>query len=97
VLVAEIKSLHKASRGTYGSPRIHADLVATGHNAGRKRVAKLMARNGIVGCPKRRRRNTTDSNHNEPPAPNLLNWNFKTDAPNKVWVTDITYIRTISW
>jgi len=93
-LVVEITKLHEASRRTYGSPRIHADLVAAGHHTGRKLVARLMAKNGIVGCPKRRRRNTTDSNHKEPPAPNLLNRNFKPDAPNKVWVTDITYIRT---
>ncbi|HOD08320.1 MAG TPA: IS3 family transposase [Myxococcota bacterium] len=84
----------KVPTHTYGSPRIHADLVAAGHKTGRRKVAKLMARNGVVGCPKRRQRNTTDSNHNEPPAPNLLNRNFKPDAPNKVWVTDITYVRT---
>ena len=95
VLVAEIKAFHKASRGTYGSPRIHADLIAAGRKIGRKPVAKLMAKNDIVGCPKRRRRNTTDSNHKEPPAPNLLNRNFKVDRPNTVWVTDITYIRTL--
>jgi len=62
-LTAKIETLLKASRRTYGSLRIHADLVAGGHRASRKRVAELIAMNDIVGCPKRRRRKTKDSNH----------------------------------
>lgn len=93
-LVAEIRKLHDASQETYGSLRIHVDLVSVGRKVSRKRVAKLMSKNRIYGCPKKKWRNTTDSNHKEPPAPNLLNREFKVDAPNKVWVADITYVWT---
>ena len=93
-LKVDIRALHAASGKTYGSPRIHADLKADDHRVGRKRVARLMQEEGIEGQRKRRFRVTTDSRHTHPVAPNELKRNFTTSAPNKVWVTDITYIWT---
>jgi putative transposase len=93
-LKVDIRALHAASGKRYGSPRIHADLKADDHRVGRKRVARLMQEEGIEGQRKRRFRITTDSRHAHPVAPNELNRNFTASAPNKVWVTDITYIWT---
>jgi len=90
-----ILAIHKKSRGTYGCPRIQAELSSQGHRVSRKRVAHLMGRQGI----KARKRKawvpkTTDSRHGFPAAPNLLDRKFKQVAPNQVWVGDITYLRT---
>lgn len=94
VLVEEIKAAHEESRGTYGSPRVKAQLERQGRRTSRKRVARLMNKHGLVGRTPRRSRRTTDSNHAFPVAENVLGRAFETDAPNKVWVTDITYIST---
>ena len=93
-LMARITAIHKSSRRTYGSPRIHAELAAEGHRVGRKRVARLMQQQGIKVRRKRRFCATTDSRHTLPIAPNVLARDFEVDAPNVVWVTDITYIST---
>lgn len=93
-LATEITAVHRASRLTYGSPRVYRELRATGHTAGRHRVARLMRRAGLHARRKRRFRATTDSKHNLPIAPNLLSRNFETAAPNIAWVTDITYVFT---
>jgi putative transposase len=93
-LKVEIRAAHAASGRRYGSPRIHADLKADGQHVGRKRVARLMREEGLEGQRKRRFRVTTDSRHSYPVAANELNRNFTASAPNKVWVTDITYIWT---
>lgn len=90
----EIAAIHKASRRTYGSPRVHAELRALGRCVGRKRVARLMREKGLVGIARRRFRRTTDSNHDRPVAANLLERNFEAKAPNEKWVTDITYVWT---
>lgn len=89
-----IRAHHVASRGTYGSPRIHRDLASDGHRVGRKRVARLMREHGLVGASPRRFRRTTDSNHDSPIAPDLVARDFDPEAPNKVWAADITYVRT---
>jgi transposase InsO family protein len=94
-LGAEIRAIHRASRQRYGSPRVHAELRNQGRKISRKRVARLMRDNAIRGCFARRFRRTTDSHHRHPVAPNLLGWNFHADAPNRVWVGDITYIWTL--
>ena len=94
VLLEKIKSIHAESRKTYGSPRVHAELVADGFEVSRKRVARLMAEEGIVGRRKRAFKKTTDSNHDNPIADNVLDRNFEADAPDKAWVADLTYIRT---
>jgi putative transposase len=93
-LIPKIKASHRASRGTYGSPRICDDLRDQGETVGRHRVARLMRENGITARPLKRFRKTTDSNHDLPVAPNLLERNFEADRPNQVWVGDITYIWT---
>jgi putative transposase len=93
-LMAEIKAAHKTGRGAYGSPRVHRELRAKGRRVGRKRVERLMRREGIAGRRKRRFRKTTDSNHPDPIAPNVLERHFDVELPNTAWVTDVTYVWT---
>ena len=93
-LRVQILAAHAASDKTYGSPRIHEELKTAGEKVGRKRVARLMQDEGIEGQRKRRFRVTTDSRHSHPVAANKLNRDFTVSAPNKVWVSDITYIWT---
>ncbi len=93
-LATELAAAHEKSRGTYGSPRLHRDLAARGHRVGRQRVERLMRENGIVAKRRRRFRRTTDSNHSNPIAPNLLARRFESEAPNLVWVTDVTCVWT---
>lgn len=91
VLVGEA---HQEGRRAYGSPRVHAALKKAGHRVGRKRVARLMRAANITARRTRRFVRTTDSKHANPIAPNVLEREFTADAPNKAWVTDITYIPT---
>ena len=93
-MVIEIELSHKASDRTYGSPRVHEDLQEQGIRCGRKRVARLMRENGIRAKQARRFKATTDSDHNDPVAPNLLDREFHVDVPDRVWVADLTYIWT---
>lgn len=94
-LAAVIKNLHAQSRETYGSPRIQMDLRKQGHRHGRHRIARLMRQEGLCGRQQRRYRvKTTDSNHDQPIAPNLLVKAPIPTAPNQIWVADITYIET---
>jgi transposase InsO family protein len=93
-LIEHIRRIHKKSRRTYGSPRIHAELRAEGVVCNHKRVARLMRLEGIQGRRKRGKAATTDSKHPYPVAPNLLNREFEAEAPNEKWVADITYIPT---
>ena len=93
-LLIQIKEVHQESRGTYGSPRVHATLVAQGLPCGLHRVARLMRQDGLRARGKRRYKRTTESNHTYPISPNLLNREFEADVPNQKWVGDITYIPT---
>jgi transposase InsO family protein len=93
-LLALIKEIHQQSKGRYGSPRIYQALLALGYRYNRKRIARLMRQHGIQGKRPRRHKVTTDSNHRLPVAPNLLQQQFKVQAPNRVWCGDITYIAT---
>jgi putative transposase len=93
-LAAEVRVAHEASRGRYGSPRVHAELRAHGRRVGRKRVARLMRGMGLSARRKRRFRRTTDSTHAFPVAPNLLGRDFTAGAPGRVWLADLTYIWT---
>jgi putative transposase len=90
-LLVEIQAVHRRSRQTYGSPRIHADLKANGHACGKHRVARLMRTHRIVSQHKRKFRATTNSKHPNPVAPNLLKRQFSVSAPNRWWVSDMTY------
>lgn len=88
-----VRSVHRASRGAYGSPRMTAALRKQGLCVNRKRVARIMREEGLEGAPRRRfRGTTTDSAHARPVAPNLLQRDFSVSAPNDVWVADITYL-----
>jgi transposase InsO family protein len=94
-LVQEIQQIHARSRQTYGAPRIEQELRKKGHHHGRNRVARLMKEQGLCGRQKGRYRvQTTDSNHDEPIAPNRLAEAPKATAPNQLWVADITCIQT---
>jgi transposase InsO family protein len=94
-LAAEIVEIHQESRGTYGSPRVHAELRERGFEVSRKRVEKQMRERGLAGRRRPRYRRTTDSNHHEPIAPNIVAREFNVDEPDRVWVADITYIWTL--
>ncbi len=94
-LMVEIRRVYTRSRQTYGVPRIHADLAARGIAVSRKRVARLMRTAQLVGCGRRRRVvRTTVVDPTAAPAPNLICRDFYPDAPNRLWVGDITYVPT---
>ena len=93
-LTAQIQTIFTESRRTYGSPRVHAELHAQGVHCARKRVARLMRHAQLCARTRCRRVQTTDSRHTEPVAPNLLSRSFRAEAPNRVWVADITYLPT---
>ena len=94
-LIDEIRLIFESSKQRYGAPRIHAELRGRGYRVSRKTVAKLMKQHGIRP-PRRKRRMpmTTDSRHSYGIAPNLLDRNFRTMAPDTVWLADISYIPT---
>ena len=93
-LLTHIRSEFAASKETYGWPRMVKQLRAKGLRVGKERVRKAMKNNEIRVRSRRRFKVTTDSRHDLPIAPNLLNREFVTEAPNKVWVGDITYVWT---
>ena len=93
-LMTQIAAIHQRQRRVYGSPRIHQALRQQGIRISRKRVERLMRAAGIRVTPPRRFQVTTDSNHDQPIAANLLRQDFTATAPNQKWVTDITYIPT---
>jgi putative transposase len=94
-LAQEIEQIHIRSRETYGAPRVENELRKTGRRHGRNRIARLMKQKNLCGRQKGRYRvQTTDSNHDQPIAPNHLAAAPKATAPNQLWVADITYIET---
>jgi putative transposase len=93
VLIERIGAIHAASKGTYGAPRIHAELKANGIHIGKKRVARLMRRAGLAGVSRRRFVITTVRDRAWQ-APDLVERNFTAERPNMLWVADITYIPT---
>ena len=94
VHLAHIRTVFALSNGTYGSPRMHRDLIDEGHQIGRHRTARLMRENSLVARQKRRFKRTTDSEHAWPVAPNLIAQDFVADAPDRKWGADISYIWT---
>jgi transposase InsO family protein len=95
VLTGQIRQVHQASRQTYGSPRIHAELLAQGQACNRKTVAKCMRQAGIrAKAAQRFRVTTTDSNHARAVAPNVVNRDFAPARKNETWTADITYVAT---
>jgi len=94
-LLRQISKIHRASRGTYGAPRVHAELRDDyGVRTSRKRVARLMRAAGLVGCHRRRRRGLTRPDPAATPAPDLVGRLFDPGAPDRIWVADISYIPT---
>jgi len=94
-LTQQIQRIHRGSRGTYGVPRVHAELHAAGQRVGRQRVARLMRAVALRGCSRRRQRVcTTMTDPTAAAAPNLIARTFAASRPNELWVGDITYIPT---
>jgi len=93
-LLTKIREIHSASRGTYGSPRVHAQLLREGFDVGRERVSRLMNAAGLCGRVRRRFKKTTDSKHKRPIADNVLSREFDVETADSVWCADITYIPT---
>jgi putative transposase len=93
-LLKRIRTIHASSRGTYGAPRVHAELRAEGRHVGKKRVARLMRQAGLTGVSRRRGMRTTQRDETARPAPDLVARDFTAAAPNRLWVADITYVPT---
>ncbi len=93
-LTREIRTVHGRSRGTYGVPRVHADLLERGRHVGHNRVARLMRRAGLKGVSRRKGIRTTVHDAQARPAPDLVKRDFTATAPNTLWVADITYVPT---
>ena len=93
-LAVEIAATHAKSKKRYGSPRVHRALRKKGIRVGKKRIARLMREKGLVARQKRRFRRTTDSNHANPIAPNVVARDFEPAGPNQVWSGDVTYVAT---
>ncbi len=94
-LLVHISAVYAENRGAYGWPRIWRQLRAQGIRVGKQRVQRLMQKHGIHARGKRKFRvATTDSKHNLPIAPNVLDRKFAVAAPNQAWAGDITYIAT---
>jgi transposase InsO family protein len=93
-LESSIQKTFDTHHSRYGSPRVHADLRAAGERISRKRVARLMRARGLAARRPRRFKKTTDSNHEYPVARNRLKRNFTAGARDRVWVTDVTAVKT---
>jgi putative transposase len=93
-LTEKIRQIHDRSRQIYGYPRVHAELEALGVRCSRKRVARLMLKAGLRGCPRGRKKRTTHRDKHAVPASDLVKRNFRAIAPDKLWTADITYVHT---
>jgi len=93
-LTVLVEESHAASKGRYGSPRVHRDLMAQGEQVSRKRVIRLMQERDLAGNVRRRYVRTTESGDGAPVAENLLARDFSATAPNQRWTGDVTYLRT---
>ena len=94
ILLAHIRAEFSTSNETYGSPRMHAELKESGLAIGRHRVARLMRENGLKARQKTRFKKTTDSDHDDPVAPNILDQDFTAEGPDQKWGVDISYVWT---
>ena len=94
-LTRRIRTIHTASRGTYGAPRVHAEFRADGIAIGKKRIARLMRGAGLVGASRRRSITTTRRCPEHRPANDLVRRNFFAERPNELWVADITFVPTL--
>ncbi len=94
VLGGTIRAIHEASGGTYGAPRVHAELMAGGCRVSRKRVARLMREAGLAGVSRRRGTHTTRVEPGHRAVPDRVERQFQADAPDRLWVADVTYVPT---
>lgn len=94
VLSAQLEAAHDESRGTYGAPRLHAELAANGVYVGKKRVARLMLDAGLVGISPRKSTFTTVRDPDARPSDDLVKRDFTASGPDQLWVADITYVPT---
>ena len=95
-LTQRIHQIHQRSRGTYGAPRIHAELAENGIQVGRKRVARLMRAAALQGVSRRKGPRTTRRQPGDQPAPDLVQRNFCAEGPDRLWVADITFVATLA-
>ncbi len=96
VLADMITTIHQESRGTYGAPRVQAELrIAQGVHCSRKRIARIMRQQGLQGVSRRRSIRTTVRDETATAAPDLVRRDFRATRPNKLWVADITYVPTL--
>lgn len=95
-ILVEIMDIFDESKESYGSPRMTQELKARGMVIGQNKVAAMMRAADMRAKRKKKFKGTTDSKHNYPVAPNLLNQDFSVTKPGEVWVSDITYVRTNS-
>jgi transposase InsO family protein len=94
-LLDDVRQIHAHHRGRYGAPRIQQALQRRGQRHGTKRIARLMKQDGLAGrTPRRYAPRTTDSDHDQPLAPNRLAERAAPTGPNQVWVSDLTYVKT---
>jgi putative transposase len=91
-----VEALYLQSRSTYGRPRLQADLRDEGANISEKRLARIMKERNIYGASRRKRFKTTIRDRDARPAPDLVERRFEADAPNQLWVADITYVPTMT-
>ena len=94
-LIAKVRQIHSDTRGSYGSRRMSDQLRDDGHDVGRYRARTLMKKTGVSVKRRKKFKKTTDSKHNLPVAPNLLDRNFQVDRPDAVWCSDISYLWTM--
>lgn len=93
-LVPQIQSIHQASRGVYGAPRIQAELRSRGTIAGRHRITRLMSEQGLQGVNRRRRKSMTKRSSTAISSQDLVQRQFRATSPNELWVADATYVPT---
>jgi putative transposase len=93
-LAGRIATIHAESRGTYGAPRVHAELLEQGVRVSRRRIARLLGELGLEGVSRRRRRRTSVPDTTRPLAPDLVGRDFAATGPNQKWFADLTYVPT---
>ena len=95
IFLSKVRQIHSETRGAYGSRRTSEKLRSQGHDVGRYRAHSLMKKAGVFVKRRKKFTITTESKHNFPVAPNLLNRNYQVDRPDAVWCSDISYLWTI--
>jgi putative transposase len=95
-LKVQIRAIHEESDGTYGRPRVHAELKEAGERVATKRIGRLMREESLEGVSRRRKARTTVRSTDARPAPDLVDRNFVAQGPDELWVADITYVPTLT-